>query len=86
MNLHTLFLKNNACYKAGRTIAPRGIMVHSTGANNPRLSRYIAPDDGLIGKNIGGNHWNTDKPGGINVSCCVPWDYVRNPLLMQLIF
>ena len=67
MNLKKLFLTNNACYKAGRTIAPRGIMVHSTGANNPRLSRYIAPDDGLIGKNIGGNHWNTDKPGGINV-------------------
>lgn len=67
MNLKKLFLTNNACYKAGRTIAPRGIMVHSTGANNPRLSRYIAPDDGLIGKNIGGNHWNTDKPGGISV-------------------
>ena len=67
MNLHTIYLTNNACYKAGRTITPKGIMVHSTGANNPRLSRYIAPDDGLLGENIGGNHWNTDKPGGINV-------------------
>ena len=67
MNLHTLYLTNNACYKAGRTITPKGIMVHSTGANNPRISRYIAPDDGLIGENIGGNHWNTDEPGGINV-------------------
>lgn len=67
MNLHTLFLTNNACYKAGRTITTKGIMVHSTGVNNPRLSRYIAPDDGLLGENIGGNHWNTDKPGGINV-------------------
>ena len=67
MNLHTLFLTNNACYKAGRILKPKGIMVHSTGANNPRLSRYIAPDDGLLGANVGGNHWNTDKPGGISV-------------------
>lgn len=28
MNLHKLLLTNNACYKAGRTITPRGIMVH----------------------------------------------------------
>ncbi|NCC68072.1 MAG: N-acetylmuramoyl-L-alanine amidase [Clostridia bacterium] len=91
MNLHTLYLTNNACYKAGHILKPKGIMVHSTGANNPRLSRYIAPDDGLLGENIGGNHWNVRFPGGISV--CVhafigkladgsiatyqtlPWDY-----------
>ena len=33
-------------------------MVHSTGANNPWLNRYVAPDDGLLGKNRYGNHWN----------------------------
>ena len=91
MNLHTLYLTNNACYRAGRIMKPQGIMVHSTGANNPHLSRYIAPDDGLLGENIGGNHWNTRFPGGKSV--CVhafigkladgriatyqtlPWDY-----------
>ena len=26
-------------------------MVHSTGANNPWLKRYVGPDDGLLGKN-----------------------------------
>lgn len=67
MNLHTLFLTNNACYKAGRTITPIGIMVHSTGANNPQLSRYIAPDDGLIGVNPYNNHWNTEFPAGESV-------------------
>lgn len=64
MNLHKLILTNNACYKTGRTITPKGIMVHSTGANNPNLKRYVGPDDGLLGKNQYNNHWNQDKPGG----------------------
>ena len=50
MNLHKLIFTNNACYKAGRRITPKGIMVHSTGANNPWLKRYVGPDDGLLGK------------------------------------
>lgn len=62
MNLHKLIFTNNACYKAGRTITPKGIMVHSTGANNPNLKRYVGPDDGLLGKNQYNNHWNQDKP------------------------
>ena len=48
MNLHTLIFTNNACYKAGRKITPRGIRWHSTGANNPWLKRYVGPDDGLL--------------------------------------
>ena len=67
MNLHKLILTNNACYKAGITITPKGIMVHSTGANNPWLKRYVGPDDGLLGKNQYNNHWNQDKPGGRQV-------------------
>jgi len=67
MNLHKLYLTNNACYKAGVTMTPKGIMVHSTGANNPWLKRYIAPDDGLLGTNRAGNHWNTAYPAGLSV-------------------
>ncbi len=67
MNLHKLLLTNNACYKAGRTITPKGIMVHSTGANNPNLKRYVGPDDGLLGKNPNNNDWNRDKPDGREV-------------------
>lgn len=67
MNLHELIFYNNDCYKAGRKIKPRGIMVHSTGANNPRLSRYVGPDDGLLGKNPNGNHWN--QPMDRKVCC-----------------
>ena len=67
MNLHKLFLTENACYKAGRTITVKGIMVHSTGANNPSLKRYVGPNDGLLGENKYNNHWNTDRPGGRQV-------------------
>ncbi len=62
MNLRKLIFTNNACYKAGRTITPEGIMVHSTGANNPNLRRYVGPDDGLLGKNQYNNHWNQERP------------------------
>lgn len=48
-------------------MTPKGIMVHSTGANNPTLRRYVGPDDGLLGANQYGNHWNTYRPGGRQV-------------------
>ena len=67
MKLHKLIFTENACYKAGRKITVKGIMVHSTGANNPTLRRYVGPDDGLLGKNQYNNHWNTHHPGGREV-------------------
>ena len=51
MNLNKLIFTENACYKAGRKITVKGIMVHSTGANNPNLKRYVGPNDGLLGEN-----------------------------------
>ena len=89
MNLHTLILTNNACYKAGRRITPKGIMVHSTGANNPWLKRYVGPDDGLLGKNQYNNHWNQPMDREVCVHAFIgkladgtvatyqtlPWDY-----------
>ncbi len=63
MNLNKLILTKNNCYKAGKKITVKGIMVHSTAANNPWLKRYL-PDDGKIGKNQYGNHWNVPLPGG----------------------
>lgn len=67
MNLNKLIFTENACYKAGRKIKVKGIMVHSTGANNPWLKRYVGPDDGKLGKNQYNNHWNTYHPGGREV-------------------
>lgn len=58
MNLHTCLLTQNDCYTASRTITPKGVMVHSTGANNPNLRRYVQPDDGVLGGNSGENDWN----------------------------
>lgn len=62
MNLRKQLLTNNDCYLRGRTIRPQGVMVHSTGANNPRLSRYVAPNDGLLGE-PSLRHWNQSGVG-----------------------
>ena len=67
MKLYKLIFTENACYKANRKITVKGIMVHSTGANNPNLKRYVGPDDGLLGENQYNNHWNTYHPGGREV-------------------
>lgn len=75
MNLKKLFCTKNACYIFGAKRKPKGIMVHSTGANNPRLSRYVGPDDGLLGKNRYNNHWNVYHPGGRDIG---PHPYVSS--------
>lgn len=67
MNLKQLLFTKNECYIANKKIAIKGIMVHSTGANNPNLRRYVGPDDGLLGKNLNNNHWNCARPGGRQV-------------------
>jgi hypothetical protein len=64
MDLTQRFLTNNNCYKAGKKITVKGLMIHSTGANNPNLSRYV--DDPALGK-ISSSHWNQPKPGGRDV-------------------
>ena len=46
MNLKKLIFTQNACYKAGKTITPLGIMIHSTGANNPSLMLFAKLFDG----------------------------------------
>lgn len=65
------------CYKGTRPMTVRGVLWHSTGANNPNLSRYVQPSDGavdklqmiaLIGKNQYGNdiNHNTERNMGVN--------------------
>lgn len=91
MNLKKCILTENECYKRGDKITPIGFMLHSTGANNPYLKRYVQPNDGELGDNTYGNHWNKYRPDGRQV--CVhgfigklqngniatyqtlPWDY-----------
>lgn len=62
MNLREQLLTGNDCYLRGRTIRPKGVMVHSTGANNPNLRRYVAPNDGLLGE-PSLRHWNQSGVG-----------------------
>lgn len=75
MNFLKCIATNNKCYKANKNgkyneSPVTGIVVHSTGANNKTLKRYVQPskDDPnreellkLIGENKNGNSWNTDK-------------------------
>lgn len=63
MRLYTVLLTQNDCYRKGKYIKPRGVMVHSTGAANPWLRRYVAPDDGRLGE-PSSRHWNQ---GGVGV-------------------
>lgn len=91
MNLKQCLLTENECYQRHTKINVEGLMLHSTGANNPNLKRYVQPNDGLLGDNPNGNHWNQFRPDGRQV--CVhgfigkladgsiatyqtlPWDY-----------
>ena len=66
-------------------------MVHSTGANNPRVSRYV-PGNKVMGYNQYGNHWNQYAPSGtkkcvhgfigkfadgsVGIVQTLPWDMV----------
>ena len=70
MRLLTCILTENDCYKAGRTIKPKGVMVHSTGANNPLLRRYVQPVAATpgreellaqLGVNANKNSWNQTR-------------------------
>lgn len=76
------------CYKSARKMTPKGIVVHSTGANNPNLKRYVQPDDGIIGKNDYSNDLNRsghdvcvhafigkDKNGKVKCYQTLPFNY-----------
>lgn len=86
MSIRQSIFTQNDCYKANRFIKPQGIMVHSTGANNKKLSRYL-PGDELIGYNQNNNHWDmpnlnvcvhgfigVDLKGEIQTYQTLPWD------------
>ena len=88
LTIYRLYLTNSGCYQSGTTQKPRGVQVHSTGANNPYLKRYVQPDDGRLGVNTNGNSHN--KPGGsvcasayigklqdgtVAVYQTLPWEY-----------
>ena len=83
------YAKNNLCYKAARTMpqgSPAGIIIHSTGANNPNLKRYVnAPE--ICGENPYRNYFDRpdsnvcphavigkDKNGEVKAAKLIPWN------------
>lgn len=62
LTIYRLYFTESDCYRKGTRIKPCGVQVHSTGANNPWLKRYVGPDDGRLGPNPNGNTHN--RPGG----------------------
>lgn len=64
------------CYKGTKKMEVKGVLWHSTGANNPNLKRYVQPDDNaankaeliaLIGKNAYNNDFNhINRDAGLN--------------------
>lgn len=69
-------MTQSTCYKGTTKMTPKGVLWHSTGANNPSIKRYVQPDDNdpnkqqlisLIGKNSYNNDWNHVKhQAGLN--------------------
>lgn len=79
--------ENNPCYKEGlHRKKTTHLILHSTGANNPTLKRYVTPDDGSLGVNPYNNGWNNpnsstlvhgvigkNKDGKVETYQIAPW-------------
>ena len=83
------YARNNGAFKAARpmpTGSPAGIIIHSTGANNPNLKRYVnAPE--ICGENPYRNYFDRpdsnvcthavvgkDKNGEVKAAKLLPWN------------
>lgn len=88
LTIYRMMFTDSDCYKAAYRQTQVGVQVHSTGANNTYLHRYVGPDDGRLGKNKYGNHSNQPgstvcasayigrlQNGTVAVYQTLPWDY-----------
>lgn len=87
MRLLQCIFYNNRCYQAGAAMVPTKIVLHTTAANNKKLSRYVQPHEGqttgmggltreellsLLGANKYANDWNRPCDAtGTKLSKCV---------------
>ena len=83
------YAKNNLCYQTGRKMpsgSPVGIIIHSTGANNPNLRRYVNSPD-ICGENPYKNYFDRadcdvcphavvglDRSGEVRAAKLLPWN------------
>lgn len=88
LTIYRRFFTNADCYTKGTKQTSIGVQVHSTGANNPYLKRYVQPDDGRLGRNTSGNSHNRKgldvcasayigklADGTVAVYQTLPWNY-----------
>lgn len=88
MEILQAYQTENRCYKQGKKNKAIGILVHSTGAVNKTLKRYVDSPERL-GKNQYNNHWNKaeadkcmhafigyDKDQKVIVAQTLPYDLV----------
>lgn len=70
------FMRQSTWYKGAGKTTVKGVLWHSTGANNPNLKRYVQPDDNapdkaqilaLLGTNNSRNDWNhSERQAGVH--------------------
>lgn len=79
MDIITAYATKNDCYKAAQPMTPVGIVLHSTGANNPNLKRYVDCKS-ECGINLYGNHWNNPSSsiGKVCVHSFIGYDKNKN--------
>jgi len=72
----TCMQTNSTCYRGTSKMAVKGILWHSTGANNKTIKRYVQPSESdpnyaqllaKIGTNLNKNDWNhIEMQAGLN--------------------
>lgn len=88
LTIYRRYFTRADCYTRGTKQTSVGVQVHSTGANNPYLKRYVHPDDGRLGKNKYNNSHNRPgldvcasayigklEDGTVAVYQTLPWNY-----------
>lgn len=87
LKFYQVLATENPCYKKNqKRTKTTHLILHSTGANNPFLKRYVHPDDGFLGENRYANGWNNpnsntlvhavigkNKRGAVEAYQIAPW-------------
>ena len=81
LRIETVYQTKNRCYLAAKPADQIGILVHSTGANNKYLKRYVdAPE--FVGVNQYNNHWNNSKADKC-MHAFIGLDINKEPMVIQ---
>lgn len=81
MKIIQAYFTKNPSYSRNRSIKPIGVLVHSTGAVNSSLKRYVDCEEEL-GKNQYNNHWNKETATK-SVHAFVGYDKNKNVVVAQ---